>query len=36
MGLYLGCALGRSATGGDVVTALLCGLAIGWLLSEFI
>lgn len=34
--LYLGVALGHSATVGDVLTALLCGIALGALAGLFI
>lgn len=33
-GLYLGCALARSTTVGDTITALIIGLILGWLLSN--
>ena len=35
-GLYLGTALAHSATTGDVLLALVCGIALGALASLFI
>ena len=34
--LYLGCALGRSATTGDCLFALIIGLGAGYALARFI
>lgn len=34
-GIYLGCALGRSTTTGDCLTALLIGLGIGYVLARY-
>lgn len=36
LGLYLGTALGHSASVGDVAIALACGLLLGYLAALFI